>query len=180
MSNNKRFVVGVYDDDEEVMAAVKAVRSSGISIHDVYTPFPVHGLDVAVGHPRTRLPIAAFMFGFLGLCCMIALTLYTMLFDWPMNIGGKDFYAFPDFVPVMFEFTVLFTAFGMVFTFFVSNGLWWGNKPVMFDLRSTDDKFVMAIDVAGNHKSEAEIEAALRQTGAAEVNVKEIIAEEDH
>ncbi|WP_420153844.1 DUF3341 domain-containing protein [Siphonobacter sp.] len=179
MDTNKRFLVGVYDDDDEVMAAVKTVRASGIKIHDVYTPFPVHGLDKAIGHARTRIPVVAFMFGTLGLITMFVFTYYTMRLDWPMNIGGKDFYALPDFIPPMFEFTVLFTAFGMVFTFFITNGLWWGNKAVIFDLRSTDDKFVMAIDTASNQKSEAEIEKALRETGAIEINVKEIVEEED-
>ncbi|MBO9636736.1 DUF3341 domain-containing protein [Siphonobacter aquaeclarae] len=177
MDTNKRFLVGVYDDDDEVLAAVKSVRASGIKVHDVYTPFPVHGLDKAIGHPRTRIPVAAFMFGALGLTCMFLLTLYTMALDWPMNIGGKDFYALPDFIPVMFEFTVLFTAFGMVFTFFISNGLWWGVKPVIFDLRATDDKFVVAIDTGANRKTEAEIEKALRDTGATEVNIKEVVEE---
>ena len=78
---------------------------------------------------------------------MVALTLYTMKFDWPMIIGGKDPYSLPAYIPVMFEFTVLFTALGMVGTFLGSNGLGPTVKPLMFDLRSTDNKCVMAIDL---------------------------------
>jgi hypothetical protein len=175
MDTNKRFLVGIYDDEDEVLAAVKQVKGAGVQIHEVYTPFPIHGLDKAIGHPRTRIPIAAFMFGTLGFFCMLALTIWTMGIDWPIIIGGKDFIAFPDFVPPLFEFTVLFTAFGMVFTFWISNGLWWGVDAKMFDLRSTDDKFVMAIDLGSNRQSEDTITQTLRDSGAIEVNVKEIV-----
>lgn len=173
MDSTERYLVGVYDDDDEVVAAVKEVKNSGIKIEEVYTPFPIHGLDVALGHARTRIPIAAFMFGCLGLTCIVSLMSYTMYFDWPMIIGGKDYFALPDFIPIAFEGTVLFTAFGMVTTFLVSNSLWPGKKPRTFDLRSTDDKFIMAVNMANNRKSESEIETILRASGAIEVNVKQ-------
>ena len=156
MDSTERYLVGVYDDDEEVVAAVTEVKNNGIKIEEVYTPFPIHGLDVAMGHPRTRIPIAAFMFGCLGLICIVSLMSYTMYFDWPMIIGGKDYFALPDFIPIAFEGTVLFTAFGMVTTFLISNSLWPGKKQRTFDLRSTDDKFIMAINMANNRKSEGE------------------------
>ena len=151
MSANGTFLVGVFDDEDVVLSAVKKVKGEGVKIHEVYTPFPIHGLDKAIGHPRTRIPVAAFMFGATGTCCALFLTIWTMGIDWPMIIGGKDFIAFPDFVPVTFELTVLLASFGMAFTFWLSNGLWWGNKAQMFDLRSTDDKFVMAIDLSKNN-----------------------------
>ncbi|WP_266362265.1 DUF3341 domain-containing protein [Tellurirhabdus rosea] len=171
--HNSKFLVGVYDDDDVVLKAVTEVKKAGVRIHEVYSPFPIHGLDVAIGHPRTRIGIAAFLFGLTGFLCMVALTLYTMKFDWPMIIGGKDPYALPAYIPVMFEFTVLFTALGMVGTFLVSNGLGPTVKPLMFDLRSTDNKFVLAIDLEKNKMSEAEITNVLRTSGAAEVNVKQ-------
>ena len=173
MSSTTNYILGVYDDEDEVLHAVGEVKAKGIKVEDVYSPFPIHGLDVAVGHERTRLPIAAFMFGTLGMICAFSLISYTMVFDWPMIIGGKDFFALPDWIPVTFEGTVLFTAFGMVFTFFVSNSLWPGKKPKTFDLRSTDDKFIMTINMGTNKKSEAEIEEILKASGAIEVNVKQ-------
>jgi len=173
MDSTERYLVGVYDDDEEVVAAVTEVKNNGVKVEEVYTPFPIHGLDVALGHPRTRLPVAAFMFGCLGLICIFSLINYTMVFDWPMIIGGKDYFALPDWIPVSFEGTVLFTAFGMVGTFLVSNSLWPGKKSRTFDLRSTDDKFIMTVNMANNRKSESEIETILRASGAVEVNVKQ-------
>jgi hypothetical protein len=174
MDVTSKFVVGIYDDEDVVLSAVGKVKKAGINVHEVYTPFPIHGLDKAIGHPRTRIPIAAFMFGMTGTCCALFLTIWTMGVDWPMIIGGKDFIAFPDFIPVTFELTVLIASFGMVFTFFLSNNLWWGNKPKLFDDRSTDDKFVMAINLEGNKIAQADIEAALKSSGAIEIAVKEL------
>jgi hypothetical protein len=172
MSSTTNYILGVYDDEDEVLHAVTAVKAKGIKIEDVFTPFPIHGLDVAVGHARTRLPIAAFMFGTLGLICALALISYTMVFDWPMIIGGKDFFALPNWIPVTFEGTVLFTAFGLVTTFCVSNNLYPGNKAEPLDLRITDDKFVMAINVDKNKVSAADIKKALKDSDAIEVNTK--------
>jgi Protein of unknown function (DUF3341) len=171
---NKKFLVGVYDDDDVVLSAVNKVKEAGIKIYEVYSPFPVHGLDVAIGHPRSRIGIAAFCFGCTGLLCALALTIWTMGIDWPMIIGGKDPISLPNYVPVTFELTVLFTAFGMTFTFFLSNDLGPTVKPLLFDPRCTDNKFIMAIDMSKNKLSEAEIESVLMSSGAEEVNVKQL------
>ena len=170
--SSKNYLVGIYDDEEVVLSAVKQVKSAGVKVHEVYSPFAVHGLDVAIGHPRTRIPVAAFLFGVTGTCCALFLTIWTMGIDWPMIVGGKDFIALPDFIPVTFEVTVLMAAFGMVFTFWLSNGLWWGNDARMLDVRSTDDMFVLAIDIAGNKMSQADMEKELLSSGAIEVSVK--------
>ena len=170
--SSKNYLVGIYDDEEVVLSAVKQVKSAGVKVHEVYSPFAVHGLDVAIGHPRTRIPVAAFLFGVTGTCCALFLTIWTMGIDWPMIVGGKDFIALPDFIPVTFEVTVLMAAFGMVFTFWLSNGLWWGNDARMLDVRSTDDMFVLAIDIAGNKMSQADMEKELLNSGAIEVSVK--------
>ncbi len=172
MSTTNQYILGIFDDEDEVLHAVSEVKAKGIKVEEVYTPFPIHGLDKAVGHARTRLPIAAFMFGFLGFVCAQLLINYTMVFDWPMIIGGKDFFALPDWIPVTFEGTVLFTAFGMVTTFCISNGLYPGKEVEVLDLRITDDRFVMAINVAKNKASEADITKVLKGAGAVEVTKK--------
>lgn len=172
MSSTSNYILGVFDDEDEVLHAVSEVKSKGIKIEEVFTPFPIHGLDTAIGHERTRLPIAAFIFGFFGFVCAQLLINYTMVFDWPMIIGGKDFFALPDWIPVTFEGTVLFTAFGMVITFCISNGLYPGKKVEVLDVRITDDRFVMAINLDKNKMSQDEITKALKSSGAVEVNVK--------
>ena len=170
---NSKFLVGIFDDDDVVLKAIKDVRNAGVRIHEVYTPFPIHGLDVALGHPRSRLGIAAFMFGLTGLTTAFLLMSYTEKFDWPMIVGGKDSFSFPIYIPIAFELTVLFTALGMVTTFIISNNLGPTVKPLMFDLRTTDNKFAMAIDMEKNSLQESAIESILKQYGAAEVNVKQ-------
>lgn len=171
---NGKYLVGVYDDDEVILHAVPKLRKAGVKISEVYSPFAIHGMDEALGHPRTRIGIAAFMFGVTGCLCALALTIWTMGIDWPMIVGGKDPISIPNYIPVTFELTVLFTAFGMVGTFLVTNGL--GPSvinPNMFDPRSTDNKFVMAIDLGKNKLSEVEIAQVLKESGAEEVNVKQ-------
>jgi hypothetical protein len=173
IAGNGKFLVGIFDDDDVVLKAVKEVKNAGVRIHEVYTPFPIHGLDIALGHPRTRLGIAAFLFGLTGTLCALALTFYTEGFDWPMIVGGKDSYSPIVYVPIFFELTVLICALGMVGTFLVSNGMGPTVKPLMFDLRTTDNKFAMAIDLSKNNIGEGDIEQILKKSGAAEVNVKQ-------
>jgi len=118
--------------------------------------------------------VAAFLFGITGTCCALLLTFWTMGVDWPINVGGKNFFPFPTNIPIVFELTVLLAAFGMSFTFFFMEDLGPTSKPIIFDVRSTDDKFVVAIDLAKNKLSENEISKMLKESGASEVNVKEV------
>ncbi|MES2730347.1 MAG: DUF3341 domain-containing protein [Bacteroidota bacterium] len=172
-NTSEKYLVGVYDDEEVLLSAISQVRRSGVKIHEVFTPFPIHGLDEALGYRRTRLPIAAFLFGMTGTATAITMISWMLGFDWPMNIGGKNHLPPPDYVPVTFELTVLFAALGLVFTFLLSNDIGPGKQAKIFDLRSTDDKFIMAVNVAKNKLAPNEIETILRDNGATEVNVKQ-------
>ena len=172
MESGKNFVLGIFDDEDLLLDAVKKVRGSGVKIHEVYTPFPVHGLEDALGYKRTRLPIAAFMFGLLGTTLAVTMQSWMLGVDWPMIIGGKDHISLPPFVPVSFELTVLISALGMVGTFMIVSDLKPYKKPRMYDIRSTDDKHVMVVDLAKNNMSKDEINKVLNQAGAQEVNDK--------
>lgn len=173
MEADKHFVVGIFDDEDVLLDGVKKVRSSGIRIYEVYTPFPVHGLDEALGYSRTRLPIAAFLFGLTGTILALLMQFWMLGYDWPMIIGGKNFASLPPFIPVTFELTVLLAALGMVATFLIVSDMKPYKWPRQFDIRSTDDKHVMAIDLAVNAgKSKDEIMRILRESGASEVNEK--------
>lgn len=175
MSATKKFVIGVYDDDEVTIAAVRKVRAEGVKVHEVYSPFPIHGIDDALGYKRSRLPIAAFMFGATGTTCAVLLQTLTLGYDWPMNIGGKPHVAPPDFVPISFEATVLFAALGMVGTFFVASKLGPGSKKMVLDARASDDKFVLAVDLDKNKNlSFEQVADLLKAAGASEVHLKEV------
>lgn len=160
----------LFDDDDILMDSVKAIRAKGYKIAEVFTPFPVHGLDKAMGLKETRIAIAAFMYGVLGLSTAIAMTYYMMVVDWPQNIGGKPSMTWgenmPAFVPIMFELTVFFAAHLMVWTFFIRNGLYPGRKAMNPDPRTTDDMFMMEVEVLGNR---SDLEGLLKETGAVEL-----------
>lgn len=174
MDAGKNFVVGVFDDDDVLMNGVPQVRESGVKIHEVYTPFPVHGLEDVLGYKRSRLPIVAFLFAMTGTTLALTMQITMSVVDWPMIIGGKPFFAYADYVPITFELSVLLAAFGMVGTFLLISDLKPSKiSPRMFDTRSTDDKFVMAVDLAKNKLSESEISEVLKSAGAVEVNKKD-------
>jgi len=172
MESNKNFVVGIFEDEDVLLHAVEHTREQGLKIHEVYSPFPVHGLDEALGYKRSRLPIAAFMFGMTGTSLALLMQIWMLGYDWPMIIGGKNFASLPPFIPVTFEMTVLLSAFGMVGTFFIASDMKPYKWPRQFDLRSTDDKHVVAVDLAANKMSKDEISALLKSQGASEVNEK--------
>jgi hypothetical protein len=172
MEKNKNFIVGIFDDEDVLLHAVEHIREKGVKIQEVFSPFPVHGLDEALGYTRSRLPIAAFLFGMTGTILALFTQIWMLGFDWPMIIGGKNHASLPPFIPVTFEFTVLLSAFGMVGTFFIVSDMKPYGWPRQFDLRSTDDKHVMAIDLASNKLSKDEISRILKDNGASEINEK--------
>ena len=173
MERDKNFILGIYDDEDVLKNAVTTVRESGINIHEVYTPYPIHGLEDLLGYKRSRLPIAAFLFGLLGTSLALTMQIYMLGYDWPMIIGGKDHVALPAFIPVTFELTVLLAAFGMVAVFFISTNLKPWAQPRIFDVRITDDRHVLAIDIANNAAIDLDkIKDVLQTTGALEVNKK--------
>lgn len=173
MEADKNYLVGVFDDEDVLVEAVKKVRGKGIAIYEAFTPFPVHGLDEALGYKRTRLPIAAFLFGLSGTILALTMMYYMMGFDWPMIIGGKNFTALPPFIPVTFELTVLLSALGMVATFLVVSDLKPYKKPRLFHPKITDNRHVIAIDLAKNKTfRKEEIQQILNESGAIEINEK--------
>jgi hypothetical protein len=171
--DNKKFTVGIFDNSDKLLHAVKTLKEKGVKIFDCYTPFPVHHLDQALGYHRTNLTVGAFLCGMLGCLSGFTLAFYMNVVDWPMIIGGKpqDISVFTSFIPVMFELTILFTAFGMVIMFFARTRLIHGIKEDLLSRRQTDDHMVLAID---NNEEQAisneDIVALLTKEGAIEVN----------
>ncbi|ANE51909.1 DUF3341 domain-containing protein [Flavisolibacter tropicus] len=167
----KKFVVGNFYDEQVLFPAVKAVRKQGYKIHDVYTPFPIHGLDTAMGLRDTSLHTAGFIYGITGTTTAFSFITWAFTTDWPLNIGGKPFFALPAWIPIMFELTVLFAAVGMVLTFCYLCQLAPFVRKDHFNLRSTDDTFTMAIEL-NERSNEDEIISFLQRTGAQEVSVQ--------
>jgi Protein of unknown function (DUF3341) len=172
--SHKNYLVGIFDDEDVLVHAVEKIRDKGIKIEEVYSPFPVHGLDEALGYRRTRLPIAAFLFGLTGTSLALTTQIWMLGYDWPMIIGGKNFASLPPFIPVTFELTVLLSALGMVATFLIVSDMKPYRWPKSFDIRSTDDKHAMAIDLGSNKLSKEDIGRILKDSGAQEVNEKSL------
>ena len=169
-----KVIQAIYNDDDILMSAVKTVKAEKLHIEEVYTPFPVHGLDKALGLAPTRIAIASFMYGCLGLIVSIVMMNYIMIEDWPQDIGGKPSFSYianmPAFVPIMFELTVFFAAHLMVITFYLRSKMWPFKKAENPDPRTTDDHFLMEISIHGNEK---ELQKLLKGTGAVEINIVE-------
>src|SRR5690606_29311859 len=171
MAANK--IHAIYTDDDLLLQAVKQVRAEEYQISEVYTPFPVHGLDEAVGLAPTRLAITSFLYGLVGLAVATWMMNYMMIVDWPQNIGGKPSFSFhqnmPAFIPIMFEMTVFFAGHLMVITFYLRSRLWPFKKAENPDIRTTDDRFLLEVDV-----DDYDVEAMTEffyNTGAAEISL---------
>jgi len=169
-----KVIQALYNDDDVLMLAVKKVKAAKHHIEEVYCPFPVHGLDKAMGLAPTRLAITAFMYGLVGLAVAITMMNYIMIEDWPQDIGGKPSFSYlenlPAFVPIMFELTVFLAAHLMVITFYMRSRLWPFKKAENPDVRTTDDLFLMEIEI---HDNEADLHALLAETGAVEIKVSQ-------
>lgn len=163
----------VYNDDDVLLRAVKQIRDKHYHIGEVYCPFPVHGLEKAMGVSDTRLAICAFLYGLVGLTVAVVMMNYIMIEDWPQNIGGKPSFSFiqnmPAFVPIMFEMTVFFAAHLMVITFYLRSRLWPFKSAENPDPRTTDDMFLMELDAHGEDTES--ITSFLYDTGAVEINL---------
>lgn len=172
MSKSK-MIYGLYNDDHVLVKGAKEMVSKGIKIKDVYSPFPIHGIEKVIGIKWTQLAIAAFIYGMTGMTLALLGMRYFMVVDWPMNIGGKPNFSLiqnvPAFVPITFEFSVLCAAHGMAITYLIRN---WTLPFVSArnpHPRTTDDHFCMEINPDQNKASVEDINGMLKETGAVEI-----------
>jgi len=168
---SKKKLHGIFDDEDVMMKALAALKAGGRRVTDVISPYPVHGMDEALGLKRTRISICCFLYGITGTCLAVLMMWYMNIFDWPMDIGGKPSFNlyknFAAFVPITFESTVLCAAHGMVITFYLRSKLLPGVEPPVYHARQADDYFVMTVETSdGDADATAK---ALTQAGAVEV-----------
>jgi hypothetical protein len=139
-----RYTAAYFGNEDDLLNVVVDARHAGFEVHDVFTPYPVHGMDQAAGLQRSKLTWIALIAGALGLGSGLALQIWTSVYDWPLNIGGKPFNSFPLFIPVTFELTVLFSGLIAIGVLFARNRMWIFSKKLVFD-RVTDDSFVVVL-----------------------------------
>ena len=170
---SRKFLVGVFKQEESLLKACRRVREEGLSIHDTYTPYAVHGLEEAMGLRRSRLSIVCFLLGLTGLTVALGFQLWATAVNWPINIGGKSHSAVPALIPITFELTILFAAVGTVVALFIRAGLWPGRRAELLDVRATDDRFVLALEHPGTDGATTMFEL-LQEQGADEIREVEI------
>lgn len=174
-----KIIYAMYDDDHVLKDGAKKLVAKGIKVAEVFSPFPIHGIDPIIGIKNTRLGIMAFMYGITGTLLATIGMRYFMVTDWPMNIGGKPNFTYLDnilaFIPVTFEFTVMCAAHGMAITYLLLNKTLPGMPATNPDPRTTDDRFVIELRMSDNSTFTAqEIEDLLKTTGVVEIDQKEV------
>jgi len=165
-----KVIYAMYDDDDVLKDGAKKLVSKGVKVSEVFSPFPIHGIDPIIGVKNTRLGIMAFMYAITGTLLATIGMRYFMIVDWPMNVGGKPNNTYLQnilaFIPITFEFTVLCAAHGMALTYFLRNKTLPGLPAQNPDPRTTDDKFVMELRLSENSSfTEEELTALLQTTG---------------
>ena len=151
------------------------VVDKGIRVKDVFSPCPINGVDHVINVPRTRLHIGGFIYGVIGLILAVYMFWFTMIHDWPINVGGKPndtlWANLPAFIPVTFEMVVFLSAHGMVLTYLIVNRMYPGKRNWNPDPRTTDDKFLIQVDMGENEGHSAEeVKEILKAAGAEEIN----------
>ena len=148
-----------FDSVEGILAAAEKVRDAGYRRWDTHTPFPVHGMDDAMGIRPTILPWLVLIGGVSGLLAGLVLQWYTMAWDYPMFISGKPLFSLPAFIPVIFECTIAGAAFTAVFGMLILNKLPMLYNPLFKSerfRRVTSDRFFVVIDATDRNFDEAE------------------------
>ena len=175
---SSKFIHALYNDDDVLMSAVKAVKAEKHYIEEIYTPFPVHGLDKAMRLKPTNISIATFFYGCIGFTVAVLMMYYIMILDWPQDIGGKPSFTLieniPSFVPIIFEMTVFFAAHLMVITFYMRSKLWPFKEAENPDPSTTDDKFLIDMESGSNL---SKTKTMLKKMGA--ISIKEVKEESE-
>jgi len=164
-----RKLTGVFANEREILAVTADCREQGYEIVDVYTPYPVHGIDRAMGLSPSRITFVCFALTLLGATLKLWFQTWTSAVSWPVNIGGKPLHSLPAFVPVTFEAAILCGALGTVLVLLIRSGLFPWSKPRLPAPGVTDDRFVLAIRQTNPDLPPDLAERLLRDHGAIEI-----------
>ena len=170
-------LIASFDTTPALYKAAQKVRDAGYRNWDCITPFPVHGLDKAMGVKRSIVPRISLVGGLTGFCTGMSLIYYTDAFDYPLVVGGKPLFSPMFAFPVSYELTILFTAFATIIGMFIVNGLPMHYHPVLkYDQirRGMDDTFLLVIEARDPRFNSANTKALLEQAGGK--NIKELEA----
>jgi hypothetical protein len=161
-------VVALFDDPEKLKVAAAQVRDLKVKNFDAFTPFPIHGIEDAMGLKRSFLPFVTFGGGLTGCAIGLIFQIWTQAVDWPLNVGGKPLVSLPAFIPVTFELTVLFAGLSTAAALILASGLPKVN-PTILDPGITNDKFALYVSSDDPSYRENEFKDLLKRAGAYEV-----------
>ena len=175
-------LVGLYDDPEALVRAARMVRDAGYTKWDCHTPYPVHGLDKAMGLKPSPVPYVTLSMAFLGFATAVVLTGGLDVFHYPILIGGKPLFSWPAFVPIYFELFVLFAALATMGSVigFCKLGRWRSplhDSDIMRHV--TCDRFAIVLESRDEKYSETGARALLDATGCRDVRPLMEFEEED-
>ncbi len=158
-----------FANPHQLMEAVERLRRTGYSRLDTFTPFPIHGMDRAMGLGTSPLGYLVIVGGIMGCALGYLMQWWMSAVDYPMNISGKPLFALEASVPIMFELTILFAALTAVGGMLALNGLPKPYNPLFHSdrfARATDDGFFLHVAAHDGQFDRAATAAALRETGA--------------
>lgn len=168
-----KILVATFSQVDDLLRAVRTARRELFRVYDVFAPFPIHGLDEAMGIRRTRLPRISMLAGLTGLTTAVVLQFYTNILDWSLNVGGKPDNSTLAFVPISFELTVLFTGLITVGAFLLRARLYPGKTPWLATPGATDDVIAMVLRKPSDDESHQRALALLKECNAASVTESE-------
>jgi hypothetical protein len=171
---SRHFLVATFANEDALRDAARELRNRGLRIHDVYTPYPVHGMDELMGLGHSRLPIVTLVGGLAGGAAAVAMQFYMAVFDWPLNVGGKPPNSTLAFVPITFELTVLGAGLVTAAAFLARSRLAPGARAGQFADGTTEDVFALVLRVRDATFDAHEVRHLLLESGAAEVAFKEV------
>ncbi len=166
---DKQYLMAIFSEEHDLLKSIKQVREKSFKIHDVYTPYAVHGIEEVMGLKPSFLTYVCFAFALTGVLVAILVQFWIGSIDWPINVGGKPFNSLPAYLPVTFELLVLFGGLGVVFSFLLIARLRPGKKAPIIHPAITDDRFALLIEVPDAAFDFESAEAILKQNNAKEI-----------
>ena len=174
--SSRQLIHASFGHEHDLLEAVRTLRRHDIEIVDVFTPYPVHGLDRAMGLRPSPLTWVCFICGMTGATIALVFERWSLSVNWPLDIGGKPWNSLPSDVPIGFELAVLLAGFGSVFALFGLCRLFPGKQARLVHPRVTDDRFVIVVEETDAVTTPQFVEAVLEPFGL--VELEEHLAEE--
>jgi hypothetical protein len=171
---SREFLVATFSNEDALRDAARQLRDRGLRIHDVYTPYPVHGMDELMGLAHSRLPIVTLAGGLAGCAAALAMQFYMAVFDWPLNVGGKPLNSTLAFVPITFELTVLGAGLITAAAFLTRSRLAPGACAAQFADGTPADGFALVLRRPDATFDAHDVRRILLESGAAQVAFKEV------